>query len=197
MSDRAKRPLNQSAVRAADDQLYSDHADDPRPNPLYDADGNRQPLDANNPDQADLRKEWTDDYKANGGGMEPEDNSAAPPDQAVLPCGQKPRVDPLIIGEPVELDTSAIESVDDEPAGEPDSPEAAPQEKAPEPADAPAEADDTAPPAGTVAPGPAGSAPSKSSYAATPPGNSGNEAAPLDSGSPDDGEDPDGGTDQP
>src|SRR5215472_2926717 len=107
MSERAQRPLNQDAVAAADDDLYQKHADDPRPNALYDADGNRKPLDANDPDQADLRQEWMDAYKANGGQVESSDDSGGTPDQPVEPCEQQQaQVDPLIIGEPVDLDDS-------------------------------------------------------------------------------------------
>jgi hypothetical protein len=70
MSRRATRPLDPQATRAADDELYSRHESDPRPNALYDADGNRQPLDATDPDQAALRTEWMDLYEANGGEVE-------------------------------------------------------------------------------------------------------------------------------
>jgi len=114
MGDRAKRPLNQDAVKAADDELYTNHANDPRPNALYDADGSRKPLDANDPDQADLRKEWMNSYKVNGGETEPIKDGGGSTDQVVLPCGQKARVDPLIIGDPVELDESEVEI--DQPA---------------------------------------------------------------------------------
>jgi len=109
MGDRAKRPLNQEAVSAADDELYQKHADDPRPNALYDADGNRTPLDANDPDQSGLRSEWMDSYKANGGQTEATEDGGGSYDQVVLPCGQKARVNPLIFGDPVELDDSAAE----------------------------------------------------------------------------------------
>jgi len=39
VSERARRPLNQAATKAADDKIYADHAGNPRPNALYDADG--------------------------------------------------------------------------------------------------------------------------------------------------------------
>jgi hypothetical protein len=116
MSERATRPLNQDAVKAADDELYAKHEDDPRPNALYDSDGNRRPLDANDPGQAGLREEWMDAYKANGGTTEPVDTSGGQPDQAVLPCGQQAIVNPLILGTPNESD------------GDGDKPEAAEQE---------------------------------------------------------------------
>jgi hypothetical protein len=114
MGDRAKRPLNKSAVRAADDDLYQNHADDPRPNALYDADGNRKPLDPDDPDQAGLRQEWMDAYQANGGDTEKSDISGTPTGQVVLPCGQRARVNPVIVGVPVELDESGDEA-DNEP----------------------------------------------------------------------------------
>jgi hypothetical protein len=112
MSERATRPINQGAAKAADDDLYSKHAGDPRPNALYDEEGNRRPLDANDPDQAELRKEWMDAYKANGGKTEPVDTSGGQPDQAVFECGQQATVDPLILISP-ELDEG------DEPESEP------------------------------------------------------------------------------
>lgn len=61
---RLKRPLDPAAVRAADEQLYAAHADDPRPNALFGADGARRPLDATDPDQSALRREWCDSYRA-------------------------------------------------------------------------------------------------------------------------------------
>ncbi len=132
MSERATRPLNKEASKAADDDLYSKHADDPRPNALYDEDGNRKPLSATDPDQADLRKEWMNSYKANGGQTEPTDVSGAPAGQSVLPCGQKAQVDPLIVGDSVEVDDSEVpEPKVEEEVEEPEEP--APDEDEPEP----------------------------------------------------------------
>jgi hypothetical protein len=104
MSERATRPIDHSAAQAADDELYANHASDPRPNALYDEDGNRKPLDANDPDQADLREEWMQSYKADGGQTEPMDTSGGQPDQSVQSCDQMATVDPLIIGTPVDLE---------------------------------------------------------------------------------------------
>ncbi len=59
-----QRPLDSDAVSAADDQLYAAYENDPRPNPLFDADGNRLNLSATDPKQADLRDEWCDLYQA-------------------------------------------------------------------------------------------------------------------------------------
>jgi hypothetical protein len=67
---RARRPLNPTARDAANESLYSAHAGDPRPNPLFDEEGNRQPIDPNDPAQAGLRSEWMDAYIANGGAVE-------------------------------------------------------------------------------------------------------------------------------
>ena len=112
MSDRATRPLNQDAVQAADDSIYQNHAGDPRPNALYDEDGNRKPLDADDPSQAGVRQEWMASYKANGGGVEPQDNSAKQPDEPVEPC-DKAAVDPLIVFAPPEPDDSDDDGSDD------------------------------------------------------------------------------------
>ena len=72
MGRRAKRPLNGDAVQAADDQFYADH-------PEFVQDGKRIPLDANDPAQADLRKEWMDLYEANGGEVEGGTTPSDPP----------------------------------------------------------------------------------------------------------------------
>jgi len=124
MSERATRPLNQDACKAADDDLYSKHADDPRPNALYDENGNRKPLDPNDPSQAGLRQEWMDSYKANGGATEPTDVSGSQPGQAVLPCGQMQQVDPVIDSAPVDVDESDAEPPEPEEEAEPDEEEA-------------------------------------------------------------------------
>jgi hypothetical protein len=70
MGMRAARPLNSDAVGAADDDLYSAHEDDPRPNALFDSDGNRLPLDDRDPKQAGLRHEWIQSYAAHGGKLQ-------------------------------------------------------------------------------------------------------------------------------
>ncbi len=110
MGDQATRPLNQSASSTADDDLYSKHADDPRPNALYDENGQRKPLDPTDPSQADLRQEWMDSYKANGGATEEGGGSAGAADAAVTSCDQRPEVGPLIIAAPVALDSDDSES---------------------------------------------------------------------------------------
>lgn len=82
MSRRASQPLNSSAVQAADEELYTAHENDPRPNALFDENGNRKPLSATDPSQADLRSEWMDAYAANGGeieGQEPDPGQPDPP----------------------------------------------------------------------------------------------------------------------
>lgn len=61
---RIQRPLNQAACAEADDAIYANHANDPRPNPLYSADGTRLPLDATSPGQEALREEWRQLYLA-------------------------------------------------------------------------------------------------------------------------------------
>ena len=45
-------------MKKADDKLYERHAGDRRPNALYDANGNRRPLDPDAPEQAELLHEW-------------------------------------------------------------------------------------------------------------------------------------------
>jgi hypothetical protein len=118
VSERATRPLNQDAVQAADDDLYSKHEGDPRPNALYDADGNRLPLSASDPNQAGLREEWMDDYKANGGATEPMDTSGGQPDQVVHECDQQAIVNPLIFVEMSVYDDSDEPAPDEEDTGD-------------------------------------------------------------------------------
>ena len=68
---RIQRPLDPAAVRQADDEIYARHANDPRPNALFDAQGNRRPLDPVDPSQAALRAEWCALYEAALAGAEP------------------------------------------------------------------------------------------------------------------------------
>lgn len=77
---RATLPLNSQACSAADEQIYAAHANDPRPNALYDANGNRLLLDADDPSQEALRAEWMDYYEANGGEVEGEDSGGSTDD---------------------------------------------------------------------------------------------------------------------
>lgn len=59
---RIERPLDHEAVQSADEQIYAAHEDDPRPNALFDAEGNRQQLSSTDPSQEALRQEWREDY---------------------------------------------------------------------------------------------------------------------------------------
>lgn len=86
MSRRAQRPLNLAAVDAADDEIYAKHEKDPRPNALYDADGNRKPLDSKDPAQANLRREWMDSYVAHGGKVESTRPNLTPPAGPTTGC---------------------------------------------------------------------------------------------------------------
>ena len=135
MADRAQRPLNSTAVAAADDDLNQAHAGDARPNALYDVDGNRQPLDPNDPDQTGLRAEWKNAYAAHGGETEASDERGVPNGQVMLPCGQKQMVSPLLAGKPVEIDESELPD-DEEPEPEEEVAEDEPElETASEPPD--------------------------------------------------------------
>jgi hypothetical protein len=86
MSQRAKRPLNSKAVAAADKELYRRHENDPRPNALFDENGNRKPLDPNDPSQASLRLEWIKYYLAHGGEMENSERSDRDVNHPVQMC---------------------------------------------------------------------------------------------------------------
>ena len=99
-----ERPLDTDAVAAADDAIYAAHEDDPRPNPLFDAQGNHLKLSATDPKQAALREEWCDLYQdalakkkaavAGGGGTSPDSGDDDPPSgnspagNPVQPCPQ-------------------------------------------------------------------------------------------------------------
>ncbi|MFW6161638.1 MAG: carboxypeptidase regulatory-like domain-containing protein, partial [Planctomycetota bacterium] len=86
MSRRATRPLDPEATSAADEDIYARHEGDPRPNALYDAEGNRTPLDPYDPAQADLRSEWMDLYEAHGGEVETPDRPSRETDSPAEPC---------------------------------------------------------------------------------------------------------------
>jgi len=87
------RPLNSDAVSAADEELYANHKDDKRPNALFDKDGNRKKLDATDPSQADLRKEWCDLYEKHNGEVEnPDEPPETPPDEPLPDCPDAPVV---------------------------------------------------------------------------------------------------------
>ena len=74
---KAKKPLNKTASKSASDDLYAAHEDDPRPNALYEKNGDRKRLDAKKNSQAGLRKEWMDYYIAYGGDYEEKPESSA------------------------------------------------------------------------------------------------------------------------
>lgn len=74
---KAKKPLNKTASKSASDDLYAAHEDDPRPNALYEENGDRKRLDAKKNSQAGLRKEWMDYYIAYGGDYEEKPESSA------------------------------------------------------------------------------------------------------------------------
>ena len=59
-----QRPLDHEAVQSADEQIYAAHEDDPRPNALFDEDGNRKQLSSTDPSQEALRQEWREYYSA-------------------------------------------------------------------------------------------------------------------------------------
>ena len=86
MTNRVVQPVNQNAASAADDELYSRHENDPRPNPLYDSEGNRLRLDPDNPDQAELHREWTDLYAQSGGEVEATNRTQRRPGDTIESC---------------------------------------------------------------------------------------------------------------
>lgn len=93
---RATQPMNPAAVSAANDEFYAKH-------PEMVVNGKRVPIDANNPAQAAMRREWMDAYERNGGQVEPisgekvqeakagADNKSAPKPvgAATVPCPPK------------------------------------------------------------------------------------------------------------
>jgi hypothetical protein len=86
---RLKRPLDRDAVKEADDKLYAEHADDPRPNALYDEDGHRRPLDPEDPEQEDLRNDWVALYQES---LPADPASPPPPDSGS--SEERPVADP-------------------------------------------------------------------------------------------------------
>jgi hypothetical protein len=74
-----RRPLNQQAVRSADEEFYTRHPE------MLNADGTRRPLDATGSSHAGMRQEWRELYLARGGQVE-EDEPAGDPDDPVQSC---------------------------------------------------------------------------------------------------------------
>jgi hypothetical protein len=90
MGMRAARPLNSNAVRKADDDLYSAHEQDDRPNALFDSDGNRLPLGDRDPNQAGLRHKWMQSYADHGGRVDKTSPAPMKPvGKAVAECPAK------------------------------------------------------------------------------------------------------------
>lgn len=82
-----ERPLSDDACSKADDEIYAKHANDPRPNALFDEHGNRLKLDAIDPAQEELRQEWMSLYAKHGGRTdEPKTKPDKPCDDPVEPC---------------------------------------------------------------------------------------------------------------
>ena len=83
-----QRPLDHEAVQSADEQIYAAHEEDPRPNALFDADGNRKQLSSTDPSQEALRQEWREYYSAAvdakeaGTAANDDDQSASPSEVA-------------------------------------------------------------------------------------------------------------------
>ena len=73
MGTRATLPLNEAAVKKADDEFYAAH-------PELIKDGKRIPLDATDPTQKTLRRDWMALYQKNGGQVE-----GGPPAKKKLP----------------------------------------------------------------------------------------------------------------
>ncbi len=74
----AKRPINQKAASAADDDFYKKH-------PEYVVNGQRMPIDFCDPAQEKLRDEWMLLYQKRGGEVE-EDKFAKKIGDPVMPC---------------------------------------------------------------------------------------------------------------
>jgi hypothetical protein len=71
MSLRVVQPLDPSAAQQADRLVYLVYQHYPRPNPLYDAAGQRQPIDPESDAHDRVRQLWLNAYRLNGGHMEP------------------------------------------------------------------------------------------------------------------------------
>jgi len=90
-----QRPLDHQAVQSADEQIYDAHEDDPRPNALFDADGNRQALSDTDPTQEGLRQEWREYYLAavdakKAGAADDDDDQSSPPAENADPPAPSP-----------------------------------------------------------------------------------------------------------
>ncbi|WNG56718.1 hypothetical protein F0U59_19625 [Archangium gephyra] len=79
----------------ADEQLYAAHRDDPRPNPLFDAQGNRRKLDPTDPAQADVQREWLSHYTAETA-KKKDSGAAAKPKTTSSDCSNRAVDDPVL-----------------------------------------------------------------------------------------------------
>ncbi len=86
MAQRIVPPRNEEAASSADETLYQNHEEDERPNPLYDAEGERQPINLGDPSQAEYRDEWLGAYDGAGGQVEEHPVTDDCPDDPVAPC---------------------------------------------------------------------------------------------------------------
>jgi hypothetical protein len=96
-----ERPLDPDAVRQADDQIYQNHVNDPRPNALFDADGNHLQIDNLDPKQAALRDEWCDLYRAALKKKKNAADSGAKPKDSAADSSGSPTADPPPSDKPV------------------------------------------------------------------------------------------------
>jgi hypothetical protein len=102
MSDRLKLPLSHKAVSKADDQFYATH-------PKFIQDGRRIPLDATDPAQGSLRRDWVKLYLANGGQL---DGTSAPqkrPEDTTVKCPACKRGNGRLVVTVVDFDDNPIE----------------------------------------------------------------------------------------
>ncbi|MCK4784061.1 MAG: hypothetical protein KAV87_09945, partial [Desulfobacteraceae bacterium] len=83
---KATEPYNKKAGATADKEIYRQHEGDKRPNPLYDKDGKRKPLDLCNTSHGDLREEWMRTYKHEGGEVIEEKGRICPTCPPIAPC---------------------------------------------------------------------------------------------------------------
>jgi hypothetical protein len=104
---RLSRPLDRESVRQADAQIYDRHANDSRPNALYDANGNRRRLHPSDPAQAELRREWVALYRESladaPAAAEPSDSGSSPDRPVadpVQPCPNKHWVHVSVVPRP-------------------------------------------------------------------------------------------------
>jgi hypothetical protein len=86
MPMRPCQPVDPSIARTVARQMEQVYGDQPRPNFLFDADGQRRPLSADEPCSQAIFEQWVSLYAENGGEVEPVPRTETAADESAESC---------------------------------------------------------------------------------------------------------------